>query len=414
MTAGANPVDVDITQVTITFSNGTTQTRTGAPIVRLSASGSSTVDLPSATLPAGSYTSSATVTANVTGSPGNPVGPVTCPGAHTSGNRPIIKVNNGDVWSGGVFAKGIAGSQTCSASSTSPLPNGRILGFNGAVGSFVGSGAQLAAYAAGQIQGFYTNAINTSAQPIGASLSFANTANVDPLNVENGRAGGNFTTVENCITDYYATGLRADATATGAGTTSIATLEPLAGDQVVINGNLTLDGITGYGGKLSVFVTGNVYIRSNVTLADSYINRSAIPFFGLFVRGNIFISPDVSILEGIYVAQPQLSDPANPSTSTFTANTGTIYTCGSSSFSPITEDGIGSSELVAAGCSNTTLTFNGSVIAKRIKLLRTIGNITGPVAETFNALPELYLVTDPPFNTPEAFYDSAATLPPVL
>lgn len=87
-------------------------------------------------------------------------------------------------------------------------------------------------------------------------------------------------------------------------------------------------------------------------------------------------------------------------------------------------------DLMTAGQWNCLkkLTFNGAVIAKQVKLLRTYSSLrnaalrepsaTSQAAEVFNFSPEVYLTNDLPLpltgGANKGKYGSATTLPPVL
>ena len=99
----------------------------------------------------------------------------------------------------------------------------------------------------------------------------------------------------------------------------------------------------------------------------------------------------------MYVAQPD------------GAPGGTIITCATASGAIVQSS-------LYSQC-NTSLTFNGIVQAKDIKLLRTFGTLAADTpAEIFNNLPELYIAPTP-FKKSSSTgyqYDSAVTLPPSL
>jgi hypothetical protein len=142
-----------------------------------------------------------------------------------------------------------------------------------------------------------------------------------------------------------------------------------------------------------------VYIANDIKMNTTYTNGvSDIPFFALIVKGNIYVAPTVTQLDGMYVAQPN-----GPSG-------GTIFTCGTSTFAGVAQANIYST------CGNP-LAFNGIVQAKKLRLHRVNGTMSTDIpAETFNSLPELYL-TNTPFRdttSDSAQYDSAASFPPLL
>ncbi len=282
--------------------------------------------------------------------------------------------------------------------------------FSGAPTDYRGASAQLAAFARGSIEGFYSRDDRASSTN-GAVLSFSNTQNTLPSGGDyGGQFGGN-----SCIKDYYLVGQKDGIATVGSRTSDVVGLAALRNtttDQLLVNGDLTLTSSSGYVGQLSVFVNGNVYISGNITSSTaSYANADAIPFLGIIARGNIFISGSVSQVDAFIVAQPSYTGNA------FTANTGVVYTCASGIGSPVVENATSPSELNTF-CRNQ-LTVNGYVIANRIKLLRVGGHrdaapFNSSPSERFNATPELFLLDELPLNSLDGTYDAAASLPPIL
>jgi hypothetical protein len=171
-----------------------------------------------------------------------------------------------------------------------------------------------------------------------------------------------------------------------------------------------------------VYVNGNIFIDRNIlydTAARTTTND--IPFFALIVKGNIYIGPGVSRLDGLYIAQPTAPD---------TPTNGRIYTCAPSA---------GSYYTIATVYDNCQrqLVVNGALIAQQVKFMRTIfslnqggareaptdfANGTGTkAAEVINYTPEMYLAPSPLIN-PNASsaasgiqpYDAIFSLPPVF
>jgi hypothetical protein len=125
-----------------------------------------------------------------------------------------------------------------------------------------------------------------------------------------------------------------------------------------------------------------------------------MPSFKLIVEGNIYVSPAVTRLDGVYRAQPPAATPGK----------GNFYTC-ANGFTPMT---LGVA--VSAGCGNQ-LTVNGAVSARQVWLLRTAGTVSAATAaETFNFVPETWVNAAFGSVMPEdlAGYDSLSNLPPVL
>jgi len=136
----------------------------------------------------------------------------------------------------------------------------------------------------------------------------------------------------------------------------------------------------------------------------------------LIVKGNIFIAPNVTRLDGVYVAQPDDD-----------ASKGNIYTCA------------GATQINILDKCSTQLTINGSFIAQQIHYGRTVGTVekslkanpTEPnedpgspnIAEIFNFSQEMYLAPQPAIlstingstgSGSTKLYDSITSLPPIL
>lgn len=179
------------------------------------------------------------------------------------------------------------------------------------------------------------------------------------------------------------------------------------------------------GERKLVVVDGNLYIDRNIEYQNtSWPNVGSIPNVTIIVKGNISIAPNVTRLDGIFIAQPKDDNSA-----------GEIYTCGEGN-GPLPLDQI------AQAC-RAKLTINGSFIAKKTLFYRTGGSVVCPsqqdvpenlrftcraaapnessssdsIAEVFNFSPEAYMT---PLNSrletsmPFQKYDSITSLPPVL
>ncbi len=183
---------------------------------------------------------------------------------------------------------------------------------------------------------------------------------------------------------------------------------------LLVNGTLTID---------------QDIIRNN----DNSINQQDNPVFYAIAR-NIVISPNVSRIDGVFVAQPRSNLPTD----------GNIYTCGNNSNSAILYSQCGavqystrSAQRGLGDLSNTRrLYVRGAFQAKKLYLLRTFGHTNKPevdndnrdnpsafpnstsAAEIIDFDPSLVL-TKPNLPgvlrpTPAAKYDSFEQLPPVL
>ena len=306
---------------------------------------------------------------------------------------PYLKAFGGDVWAGGAFLSGGSctlanGYQDPTYGSGSPANDrGGILTYANSGGG--GSTGEFGALALGLIDnggtngGFYSDAHSNSASK---KLSFANT----------GAGGGGLfegsTPQGHCIPDYYGK-LRSGASAWTGDYNATGQFEA---------GNTTLSGGTINGGtNLTLFVAGDAYIANNITYQSGY-NADNVPKFALVVKGNIFIGPGVTQLDGVYIAQP-----------TSGTTNGNIWTCydvatpSNSSYGPWIHD----------NCNNK-LTVNGSLIAKQVNYLRIPGDISDPttVAETVNYTPAM-VIGGPFFNPPPSTtlpIDSLVSLPPLF
>lgn len=395
---------------TIAFSMGG-QGASGNISPTLGVPGTSSYSLSSVTVPAGSY--NATASAAWTAGPYSGNQPCTPQNGVQVGDQPYYRVFGGDVSVGSGLE---ASNGTCSAAGA-----GRAYGFTaGSAAAPTGAGVDFALTALGAVSGLPSSRGNTANAPNGAGLTFASrpTASISYP----GALGGNFGNSV-CRTNYTATKKSGIATFPGGATvsTNLASLRAAAAtsgtDQVQYTGDMTLTGGSlAAGQKLAVYITGNLYITQPVTLATAYASSNDIPFLAIIVTGNIFVAPGPvggMQLDGLYVAQES------------GANTGGFYTC---------SGGIGAAGNYGTGPGGSALhtncarklTVNGAVIAKRMKLQRTNGQLylsatndppaSANIAEVFNNLPEMYM-TAPPFRvdpTTEDQYDNASTLAPIL
>ncbi len=347
----------------------------------------------------GNYTVTSLMSGTVNGAP---YAPIDCTGGSIPlpyvpvVRKPYFKVFGGGLTVGAGFNNG---TTTCIAPAS-----GQVSAFASNTPSFHGASTQYDLKALSSVATtFYSSGGRQPATPNYKALTFAN-------NAASGTYGGGIGGTS-CITDYYTT-TRNATMPTVSGPETIGSLDSAAvNDQVDWSGG-TLNGsaptILAAGGKLVVYVTGDVYIANNITLATSYNNVSDIPFFALVVKGNIMIAPSVTTLDGLYIAQPQDD-----------GSGGGIYTCATSTTT------IPASTELYDTCQ-TKLTFNGSVVARTLKLLRTnstlnqaVANETSSsiyIAEVFNGMPELF-IANPAFkvdDTATELYDSITSLPPLL
>lgn len=310
--------------------------------------------------------------------------PLSCPFTVTIANKPYFKVYGGDVSVG----KGMGTS--CVANTSA-----RIASWQRPYGGpfHVGSGSQLAAFALGSITDFASGQERYTESR--KNLTFANSGGAGDATY-----GGGLNPAQlPCAAEYWA--------ATPAGSAVPAAFNPSHQGVFRSGGSTTVSvnpGGIGTGRDVTVYVNGDAYISSNITYqSTNYGNIDDIPSFRLIVRGNIYVAPDVTELNGLYVA------------------TGRFYTCGRQ-YGPPTQ-----AQLVGQ-CQTNRLTVYGAVIADAIKLNRTGGTLrqadlaeawnpdhyaTGPAgpAERFIYTPELWLTSQFTTGGDAGTYRN---LPPVL
>ncbi|MDB5184316.1 MAG: exported protein of unknown function [Candidatus Saccharibacteria bacterium] len=313
-------------------------------------------------------------------------------------DRPYFRVYGNDVSAGGGFMNG-SDASACTNS-------GEVQSYFDNSVKESGSAVQIGSISFGANDGFGSASLRTTDPKPATGLTFANTTGG-----YGGSLGG-----QHCVPDYFAT----SATTT---TTPLPAAIPTSGSAAYTKtGGLTVGApvVIQDGARVTVYVTGDVVISSNITYQNtSWANQAAIPAFYLIVKGNIYIGPGVTQLDGVYIAQG-------------TSGNGEINTCanGGAAFDS------GFSSALYDNCK-TQLTVNGSFIADKIFLNRTFGSIRSSVtgenknsaphncgpglpsksdcsAEIFNPSVEMYLaaptITVPTTNK----YDYITSLSPVL
>lgn len=303
--------------------------------------------------------------------------------------QPYHKVYGGDVSVGAGFGSGCVKNTSATIigwNSTSGGPGNR------------GAGAQLAAFAIGQINRFATGQQQNNGNP--KSLTFANTGAGFPNTDYGGGLGEQYIP---CINNYW----------NPSGGVVPSPINPATNGSFTHTGNLALNvnsGGIGTGRRVTVYVDGNVYIPANINYQSTTYGSSIanIPSFRLIVRGNIYVGSGVTELNGLFVAMPR----------TGVADSGKFYTCGRSNFTPPTAAQMRSDNAL---CDNQ-LTVYGVVVADTIKFLRKHGTIAdavvgetyrsgGQPAEKFIYTPEMWLTSD--FGGGGEF-DGYGTMPPIL
>lgn len=172
--------------------------------------------------------------------------------------------------------------------------------------AYIGSSSQYALFVYGAIndqgtskEGFFSKAIGSVTNP--KALTFANTSGTF------GTDWGNATLCTNYFNDEYGTaGENLPADRTG--------IEISVGDYVV-NDAMPIT----KGQHKTVYVIGDAVIKNNIFYPGnpSWNQTSDIPSYRLIVKGNIFISGDVSQLDGFYFATENIYTCANETSTTF-------------------------------------------------------------------------------------------------
>jgi hypothetical protein len=303
-----------------------------------------------------------------------------CNTSGDAGYAPYFSVLGGDIAAGPGFGT------TCTAKSAD------ITGLNAGSASYAGAGSEQGAWATGTLTNFVSGlGLAGGAGPQnGAGLSFANTSGVG-----GGSYGGNFTPAGMpCVTDYYAGATGGSwpgwggANGAGAHTYSVTTTLLTLSGAANLQPDTTVD----------LYVKGDVYIKDDITYAAYTLGHA--PRFNLFVKGNIYIDPNVGELHGLYVTQVGAAGSGNINTCAKVNGVGTITTS------------------LPYGECKKDLTVAGSVLSEgKLILTRTFGNLVavpgaaGAPAESFRYGPELWLAGKSNGSLDTQAY---ASLPPVL
>lgn len=304
------------------------------------------------------------------------------------------------------------------------ITNAGIVTANRGPSTYEGSGTQLAVYAAGVIEG-YSSAFLRAERPKG--LSFANVGVAGDVGY-----GGTFNNPP-CPRDFFGERPNPLPAPSGAGPTyQLPTAFPdgdTSSDRNV--DSFLMTGAATYGlnntgtpatipnGRhIVIYVNGNLRINDNIILNNSgWTSLNNIPSLTVVVKGNIYVQPNVTRLDGVYIAQPTSDvDEVNPTTG------GYFYTCGSGANPPSVTAGLMSD--TTGGCADNKLTINGSIIALGIKLYRAFGDLgaainnepasSANIAEVFQYSPEFWLQPCNSSSCSGGSFSSVTALPPVL
>ncbi len=359
ITPGSPEVGVSYTaQLNYTYSPGS-QGRAIAPLGTMNLNGVQTFAFPSsrtgASHPFGPYVQAGpgSLTANATISQAEFNKP--CSSSFNIAAKPYLKVFGNDVAAGGKFMDSPAtGTCTPGAKTTAGQPPASIWAFNKKVTSgsgtyYGGASSQFGALALGQIYKFNTagtrNGLTAPTTP--NDLSFGNMINNGgtPTGVTEDNSG--YSGMYRCIPDYYSASK--DATK----------------NPVILPGGTTI----AFGFPQSIpdssqvvrFVDGDAYINANITFQNtSWSDTSAIPSYYLIAKGNIYIGPNVTQLDGVYIAQPRDD-----------GTKGTIYTCTNGLSLFLAKD-------IYNNCQKN-LTITGSFIANQVKFQRARGTVENSI-----------------------------------
>jgi len=249
-----------------------------------------------------------------------------------------------DVSAGGSFD---TGNNKCLG--TSPTLGGIAASFKAAGPPARGSAVQYGALALGTVGGFGSASLRTSLPFSQNGLTFAN-------------SGGFFGSlgVTHCVPDYFntkpATLIKSTSDVNLASFDGIGDKTPQQSWYGRSPGT-NISGFVGVGAgiakdnRIAIYITGNAYIEQDITFKDTaWATPDDVPSFYLVATGDIYVSPDVSELDGVYVAK------------------GAIYTCAQDNFTKFP------SATMYDACSNQ-LTVNGAFIAQQVYLYRTYGSL---------------------------------------
>ncbi|HVX56646.1 MAG TPA: hypothetical protein VHA37_02845 [Candidatus Saccharimonadales bacterium] len=277
--------------------------------------------------------------------PGNPADQTSCPRVV---NEPYFKVENGMISAGGEFDQ-------CSTS------GGTLAGYadvSDPVGATRGASSELSSLALIKITGVASAQSPSSITRSPTGLTFANTGSgvqVDSSGSESPTLGGNFggcVQITNASAPTSAHALPSSSTSASLASGSY-TYGSGSGSKLTING-----GTLSAGQAVSIFVNGDVNITQPITYAQTTgWTPGTAPSFILHATGNIYISPNVTSLAGVYIAQKSGS------------NGGKIYTCADGTgFAPV------SAQNLYPTCSNQLVVY-GSFVADQVNLMRSYGSL---------------------------------------
>ncbi len=323
-----------------------------------------------------------------------------------------LKIYGADIRAGGGF-----GSGTCNSSTGGVFGFGYRPGTPATSTDYRGTSSQLGIMSLLNVNGVYSAAQRTASPTVPRGLTFSSTGGDSTYGGDfDGTASGGGI----CIPDYFNNTRSGSVGKVGTVNAAIAA-SPEGKSQYTANtlggsGDITVP----LRHQVAVYIDGNLVIDRNITLATGAGQPSDLPFFALIVRGNIYIAPNVSRLDGLYIAQPNNGQQATQ---------GRIYTCSNGATPYVAAN-------IATACDDNQLVINGALVAQQVKFLRTLrslrdtpstseapnfANGTGTnAAEVINYTPEMYIAPSPLLDpvtsaagTGVNRYDAIYSLPPV-
>lgn len=215
------------------------------------------------------------------------------------------------------------------------------------------SSTDKAAFALGRITGdddpsgpnsddFYSGA-NVNGKGAALTLDFATRVSQEDVNLRNagedGRHTGLFAGAEppraHCIPNYFDDKNDSNLSAPALLGANVVNLSDMNSGQYYIEsqnittdpekvGNIEINGATiDHGKQITLFVWGNVLIKKDIVYEPNYKVSNA-PKLAIVALGNVYIHPDVSRVDGLYVAQPYINKSTCFNT---TCQSGRIWTC---------------------------------------------------------------------------------------
>jgi hypothetical protein len=237
----------------------------------------------------------------------------------------------------------------------------------------------------------------------GVGAVFANVIPSSNPDLTNTSYGGylNTNAQSHCVPDFF------DTTHTGSDLSNLPTfsggpLDGLSGQYQAAGGvTITRSNISN-GQQTTIYVDGDVTIDGNITNATNWdpTNPHDVPFLTIIAKGNITLTSNVTQVDGLFIAQPTVTD-----NDINNYSGGQFNTC--DDFCP------------------QQLTVNGAVIAQEIHLLRANGTLNGPSvpnnltanpAEIFNYTPAM-VIGVPAFRQSQTLnniLEGLFSLPPVF